>query len=74
MLTKLYLITKRSREDKKCKFNNLMHLINVDSLKECYHSLKKNKALGVDKVSVEEYGKDLDSNRESHRENEENVI
>jgi len=55
METKLTLITRRAQEDKKCKFNNLMHLINESSLLESFRLLKKGKAAGVDGMSLEEY-------------------
>ena len=54
---KLRLITKRAREDKSVRFNNLMHLVNEFSLSECYYMLKKNKAPGIDGETVKEYGK-----------------
>jgi group II intron reverse transcriptase/maturase len=56
---KLRLITKRAREDKSVRFNNLMHQVNEFSLQECYYMLKKNKAPGIDGETVEEYGRDL---------------
>ena len=65
METKLNLITRRAKEDKFCKFNNLMHLINSDSFLECFRMLKKGKAAGVDGATIEEYEKDLEDNVES---------
>lgn len=62
MEPKLNLITKIAKLDKGCKFNNLMHLINEDSLRECFNRLNKNKAAGIDKITKEEYGKDLEAN------------
>ncbi len=62
MQTKLNLITNLASKDRTFKFNNLIHLINADNLKECFSELKKNKAVGVDGMSVEEYGTDLDQN------------
>ena len=64
METKLNLITRRAKEDKRCKFNNLMHLINTASLLECFQMLKKGKAVGVDGSSIEEYEKELEVNVE----------
>jgi RNA-directed DNA polymerase len=55
MATKLSFISKKAREDKQMKFNNLMHLVNEGNLCECFTRLKKGKAPGVDKVSLEEY-------------------
>ena len=62
MQTKLNLITNLARKDRKLKFNNLIHLINANNLKQCFRELKKNKATGVDGVTVEKYGLELDKN------------
>jgi group II intron reverse transcriptase/maturase len=62
MATKLSLILRKARENRSMKFNNLMHLINERNLKECFARLKKNKAPGVDKVTLEEYGENLTEN------------
>ena len=62
METKLNLITDLARRDRVLKFNNLIHLVNANNLKQCFGELKKGKALGMDRVSVEEYGAELDKN------------
>lgn len=62
METKLNLISQMARKDKNCKFNNLIHLVNEESLKECFKRLDKDKASGIDRVTKEEYGKNLDEN------------
>jgi len=62
METKLRLISEIAAKDRKCKFKNLVHLLNIDGLKECFYQLKRNKANGVDGVSLEEYEKDLEAN------------
>jgi len=41
MQTKLNLITKHTIKDKSFKFTSLAHLLNENSLKECFHRLKK---------------------------------
>lgn len=64
METKLNLISEMANSDKKLKFNNLAHLLNVPNLKECFYMLKKGKATGIDGVSIECYEKNLDSNLE----------
>ena len=43
-------------------FNNLLTHINVDSLKEAFKAQDGSKALGVDGISKEVYGKKLDEN------------
>jgi len=64
MQTKLNLITKMAITNSKCKFNNLSHLLNKTNLQTCFLELKKGKASGVDKVTLESYGENLDSNLE----------
>ena len=59
---KLNLIAEKARKDKGFKFTSLAQLINEESLSWCYGELKKNKAPGIDGVSVEDYGKDLENN------------
>jgi len=60
--TKLALISERARKEPKLQFTSLAHLLNVGFLKECYYSLGRDRASGVDGVSWKEYGKDLDGN------------
>ena len=62
MVTKLNLISKRAKEDKQCKFNNLVHLLNETSLQYSFDSLKRNKAAGIDKITTEKYGTELKNN------------
>lgn len=65
METKLNLIAEIARKDRKCKFNNLAHNLNVTNLKECFYLLKKNKAPGIDGVRFEEYEQNLRQNLEN---------
>ncbi len=64
MLTpfKLNLISNRAKKDKTFRFSNLMHLVNEWSLRSSFYTLKKNKAAGVDEVTLEEYEENLDEN------------
>ena len=62
METKLNLITEMAGKEKGYKFNNLIHMLNMQNLKECFYMLKGDKATGVDGVSVEEYEKNLEGN------------
>jgi len=59
---KLALITGHARRDPDFQFTSLAHLLDVEYLGDCYKSLNRNKAVGIDKVSWEEYGKGLDAN------------
>jgi RNA-directed DNA polymerase len=60
--TKLDRISELSAKDKKLKFNNLGHLLNIALLKELYHQLDGNKAVGIDGVTKKQYGVNLDEN------------
>jgi len=53
--TKLVLITNKAKQEPKFRFTSLMHLLNVNYLKECYKLLKKGKAAGIDKRTLESY-------------------
>jgi len=61
---KLALISGHARRDPDFQFTSLAHLLDAEYLRGCYQSLNRNKAVGVDNVSWEEYGKDLDENLE----------
>ena len=62
---KLELISEKAKQDRKMRFTSLMHMINEESLAQCYKELKKNRACGVDGVTVEEYGQKLEENLKS---------
>ena len=59
---KLSLIAGHAQRDPKFQFTSLAHLLNEGYLRGCYKSLNKNKAVGIDKVSWEDYGRNLDEN------------
>lgn len=65
MMHGLNSIMVKARQDGKLKFTSLAHHLNVTNLAECYRELKRNRACGVDGVSVEEYGLNLLANLES---------
>jgi RNA-directed DNA polymerase len=60
--TKLDRIAWLSEQDSQKEFACLMHLFNEESLTACYHELDGRKALGLDRVSKEQYGVDLQMN------------
>lgn len=62
MSTKLSSITQRARENPKERFTSLKHYITEDFLRECFNELSRNKAVGVDGVTVEGYGINLKEN------------
>lgn len=59
MEVKLKRIAMKAKQDKRVKLSALMHHINEANLAACYQELKRNKASGIDGVTVEAYGKDL---------------
>lgn len=65
MESKLKLISAKARKDKKFKFTSLIHHVSKENLIECYKELKRNRACGIDEVTVEEYGKNLEGNVEN---------
>ena len=62
VVTKLGFVAQRAKRDKEATFDNLMHLINEESLKASYQQLRKECAVGVDGTSWKEYGERLDEN------------
>ena len=62
MVTKLGFVAERAKRDKSATFDNLMHLINEESLKAGYQQLRKECAVGIDGTSWKEYGERLDEN------------
>jgi len=64
METKLERIADKSAREKKPEFTSLYHLLNEELLTQCHRELDGSKALGIDQVSKEEYGKNLKENIE----------
>lgn len=62
--TKLSSISKCVQADPTYECRSLAPYLHVEFLRDCYNSLDRNKAVGVDKVSWQDYGKDLDNNLE----------
>jgi group II intron reverse transcriptase/maturase len=62
MKNKLERIAEISRNTPKEKFNNIIHLINIDMLMECHFEMPTNKATGVDKIDKVAYGENLKEN------------
>ena len=63
--TKLTRVAHLSRENPRMVFQCLMPHINKNSLKEFFYQLDGNKAVGLDKLTKEDYGKNLDENLEN---------
>lgn len=60
--TKLALLSERARRDPVFQFTSLAHLLDAGFLKECYRSLGRERACGIDGVSWKAYGEQLDDN------------
>ena len=61
-LTLLPLISERARKEPKLQFTSLAHLLNKTFLRECYLELGRDRASGIDGVSWQAYGENLDEN------------
>ncbi len=61
-LKAISIIALKAKEDPKCKFTSLAHLLTEDFLNECFRELKRGKSPGIDGVTVGEYVKVLDEN------------
>lgn len=62
METKLERISQLSRENPKMVFTSLYHLINEELLRQCHEEMDGRKAVGIDGITKEEYGRNLDEN------------
>jgi RNA-directed DNA polymerase len=60
--TKLARIGELSATNTKVIFNNLGHIMDADMLKEQYHKLSPKKAVGIDGLTKQTYGENLDEN------------
>lgn len=63
--TKLNGIARLSKEDAEKEFKWLMPHFNKANLIGCFHELDSKKAVGIDGITKEEYGKNLEGNIES---------
>jgi RNA-directed DNA polymerase len=63
--TKLKSLTLRAGRSPKYRFISLMHLITEDFLLACFGDLKRNKAPGIDEVTMTEYEANLEENIKS---------
>ena len=62
METKLGRIADKSAREARPIFTSLYHLLNEELLLKCHHELAGDKAVGVDKVTKEEYSRKLEEN------------
>lgn len=64
METKLARISQLSKEHPEMVFTSLGHLINKEMLRDCHIQMDGDKAVGIDGVTKDEYGKHLETNLE----------
>jgi len=62
MKTKFAIISRLSADNPEMVFNQLMHHFNKENLLSWYQSLKGKAAVGIDGVTKEKYGENLDEN------------
>lgn len=61
---KLERIGELSKQKKGLVFNNLGHIVCIDWFRELYQQLDGKKAIGIDGITKEKYGKNLEANLE----------
>lgn len=62
MKEKIMRINQIAKERPQEVFTSIYHLINKELLKECFDELDGNKAVGIDKITKDEYRYNLDTN------------
>ena len=63
MSTELKRIGEKARKDHRLVFTSLYHNVNdVDNLRACYEALPGDRVAGVDGVTKEQYGEQLEEN------------
>jgi len=62
MSPELLRVVERAQREPEGRFHSLAHLIDVPALERAYHRMRKGAAVGVDGVTKEQYGQDLEQN------------
>ena len=62
MSLQLLEVVERARREPEGRFHALAHRIDVPALERAYHRMRKDAAVGVDGVTKEQYGQDLERN------------
>jgi len=60
MSLKLLEVAKRAKREPDARFYSLAYMIDVPALRRAYHRMRKDAAVGVDGVTKEKYGEDLE--------------
>lgn len=56
----LLKVAERAKQQPEGRFHSLAHLIDVSALERAYRRMRKDSAVGVDGVTKEQYGQDLE--------------
>ncbi len=62
MSQQLQKVVERARGEPEGRFHSLAHLIDVPALEAAYRRIRKGAAVGVDGVTKDDYGQDLETN------------
>lgn len=62
MSPKLLKVMERAKRDPETQFHSLAHLLDAEALKRAFKRIKKKAAVGMDGISKENYGQNLDTN------------
>jgi hypothetical protein len=62
MSPQLLKVAERAKREPEGRFHSLAHLIDVSALTRAYRRMRKDAAVGVDEVTKEQYGRDLERN------------
>ena len=62
MSPQLLKVVERAQREPEGRFHSLAHLIDVSALERAYRRSRKDAAVGVDGVTKEQYGQDLERN------------
>jgi group II intron reverse transcriptase/maturase len=62
MSPELLKVVERAKREPEGRFHSLAHLMDVPALERAYHRSRKDAAVGVDGVTKEQYGQDLERN------------
>jgi RNA-directed DNA polymerase len=65
MSTGLWKVAERAKREPAARFNSLAHLIDKELLTTVFRRLRRHAAVGVDDISKEQYGQDLERNLKS---------
>ena len=61
-LTRISQLSSENRNNPEFRFTSLAHIIDKNMLMECHASMDGDKAIGIDGVTKEDYGQNLDEN------------